>query len=96
MGGLNFRIWLAGRQVLRGLTCTSSEKCTGVLDLVTFSDLKKKERVPIIRSKDDLLFGNRVEIRNNRIYIKPNAIRICSINGQFYDEIEGLVLSFDM
>jgi len=45
-------------------------------------------RVPIMRSKDDLLFGNRVEIRNNRIFIKPNAIRKCSINGQFFDEIE--------
>ena len=66
--------------------------------MVTFSDLnfEEKERVPIIRSKDDLLFGSRVEIRNNRIYIKPNAIRKCSINGQFYDEIEGLVLSFDI
>ena len=56
--------------------------------------LEENERVPIIRSIDDLLFGNRVEIKNNRIYIKPNAIRKCSINGQFYDEIEGLVHSF--
>ena len=47
-----------------------------------------------MRSKDDLLFGNRVEIRNNRIFIKPNAIRKCSINGQFFDEIKGMVLSF--
>ena len=69
-------------------------KC--VLDLVTFSEkgFEEKKRVPIMRSKDDLLFGNRVEIRNNRIFIKPNAIRKCSINGQFFDEIEGMVLSF--